>query len=285
MDASDKTDLLVLRDDRIIQTLEQLKRRINDRFPDSGLAALCGQLLGVAEHAAKRTASISKPITWIRVLSVSITSILLSIVFVSIIAGIQAANNDAVDDVTELIQTLDAVMNELILLAIAVIFFFSLETRLKRRRTLKAIHELRSIAHIIDMHQLTKDPERYLKGYTDSKHSPKRTLTPQQLNRYLDYCSEMLSLTGKVAALYVQRFDDPSSVVAVGEIEQLTTGLSRKIWQKIMILQQLRESVDWDGCEPVVSPHVEESASGDKPDAASQRDDASSQSLKTESDS
>jgi hypothetical protein len=63
-----------------------------------------------------------------------------------------------------------------------------------------------------------------------------------EIMRYLDYCSEMLSLTGKVAALYAQNFRDGvvlSSVI--NEIENLTTGLSRKIWQKIMILHRLDE--------------------------------------------
>jgi hypothetical protein len=46
----------------------------------------------------------------------------------------------------------------------------------------------------------------------------------------------MLSLIGKLAALYVQKFDDPVALAAVNDVEQLTTGLSRKIWQKIMIL-------------------------------------------------
>ena len=98
--------------------------------------------------------------------------------------------------------------------AIAIFFLFSLETRIKRRRALAAVHELRSIAHIIDMHQLTKDPERVLGKWDRTKHSPKQVMTPFQLNRYLDYCSEMLSLTGKVAALYVQHFDDGVAVAA-----------------------------------------------------------------------
>lgn len=54
--------------------------------------------------------------------------------------------------------------------------------------------------------------------------------------RYLDYCSEMLSLIGKLAAFYVQKFDDPVALAAVNEVEELTSGLSRKIWQKIMIV-------------------------------------------------
>ena len=58
-----------------------------------------------------------------------------------------------------------------------------------------------------------------------------------QLGRYLDYCSEMLSLTSKLAALYVQRFDDSVVLQAVNEVESLTNGLSRKVWQKITILE------------------------------------------------
>jgi len=46
----------------------------------------------------------------------------------------------------------------------------------------------------------------------------------------------MLSLIGKLGALYVQKFNDPVALAAVNDVEQLTTGLSRKIWQKIMIL-------------------------------------------------
>ena len=47
----------------------------------------------------------------------------------------------------------------------------------------------------------------------------------------------MLSLTGKVAALYAQELDDPVVVEAVNDIEMLATNLSRKVWQKIAILQ------------------------------------------------
>ena len=46
----------------------------------------------------------------------------------------------------------------------------------------------------------------------------------------------MLSLTGKVAALYVQDFEDGVALQAVNEIEDLTTGLSRKIWQKLTVV-------------------------------------------------
>ena len=47
----------------------------------------------------------------------------------------------------------------------------------------------------------------------------------------------MLSLVGKLAALYVEKFDDGVALAAVDSIEDLTTGLSRKIWQKITLVE------------------------------------------------
>jgi hypothetical protein len=61
-------------------------------------------------------------------------------------------------------------------------------------------------------------------------------MTEFELSRYLDYCSEMLALVGKVAALYVQGFEDSVTVGAVNDIETLTTAMARKIWQKLMVL-------------------------------------------------
>jgi hypothetical protein len=117
-----------------------------------------------------------------------------------------------------------------------VLFLVTIEARVKRRRALRAIHELRAIAHVIDMHQLTKDPEWVLQRGRESVIVPRRAMSLFELSRYLDYCSEALSLTGKVAAVYVQRFDDPVALAAVNEVETLTTGLSRKIWQKLSVL-------------------------------------------------
>jgi hypothetical protein len=100
---------------------------------------------------------------------------------------------------------------------------------------------LRALAHIIDMHQLTKDPERIMRRGPTTASSPRQGMTPFELSRYLDYCTEMLSLTGKLAALYVQQFDDSVALSAVNDLEDLCTGLSRKIWQKIMVLQTISE--------------------------------------------
>jgi hypothetical protein len=87
------------------------------------------------------------------------------------------------------------------------------------------------------MHQLTKDPEHI--ADTPSGAEVRRPQNPAELIRYLDHCSDLLALISKIAALYVQKFDDPVTLNAVNEIENLTNGLSRKIWQKIMILDRV----------------------------------------------
>ena len=53
--------------------------------------------------------------------------------------------------------------------------------------------------------------------------------TRPELTRYLDYCSEMLALLSKLAALHTQHFNDPVTLEAVNDVENLTQGLARTI--------------------------------------------------------
>ncbi len=272
---NDEARSLILRDDRIVETIARLHSRIGDRFPESGLCRLCGELHDVARQAAKRSTWIATPIRWIRIVSYALAFALVAFLVGSVLYAVQSIGEQRIG-IIEMVQALESGLNDIVFFAIAIFFLFSLETRIKRRRALAAIHELRSIAHVIDMHQLTKDPERFLRNWSDGEHSPKQTLTPFQLNRYLDYCSEMLSLTGKIAALYVQQFDDASAVAAVSEVEQLTTGLCRKIWQKIMTLQQLRETIPVDDWTAAQQPSASSSSSGSASSGAASSGAASS---------
>jgi hypothetical protein len=103
--------------------------------------------------------------------------------------------------------------------------------------------------HIVDMHQLTKDPERLLSGQPDTPSSPPRTMTAAELGRYLDYCSELLSLASKVAALFVQHFNDPVVLATVNEVESLAAGTSSKVWQKITLLQRRHTNDESSGID------------------------------------
>jgi hypothetical protein len=219
----------------IVQTIGLLRERIDARFPGSGLGKVGAELHQIANEAVARATWIAKPHLGLRV---GIGFMVVLIVVVAIMAAVNLRLPIKLQSFTELVQAVESGVNDLVFLALAVFFLVTIEVRIKRRRALKAIHELRSIAHIIDMHQLTKDPHVVLNPGGDTQSSPKRVLTNFELCRYLDYCSEMLSLIGKLAALYGERFDDPVALNAVDEIEDLTTDLSRKIWQKIALVNQ-----------------------------------------------
>lgn len=233
--------------DRIRDTARRLAQRVGERFPESGLRGVAEDLIVVCERAGQDLAWVGKPHWPVRV-GVGVCIALLLVVFLATVLAILRLPTGV--SLTDVIQAIDAGVNELVFLGAAIFFLATVEIRRKRRRALRAIHGLRSMAHIIDMHQLTKDPERIANPSAggDTPSSPTRHLTPFALSRYLDYCSEMLSLLSKSAALYVQDFDDPVTISAVNEVENLTTGLSNKIWQKIMILD--RELADAERPDP-----------------------------------
>ena len=225
----------------IHQTVQTLAQRISERFNESELHQISLQLEEIAEHAKSRTEQISSPITWVRMINV----LLIVLVITGIFGTFYAIEfPDQKFSFFELIQIIETGINDVVFIGAAIFFLVSIETRIKRVRALKAMHELRLIAHAIDMTQLTKDPERILKRGEATASSPQERMSPFELSRYLDYCSELLSLTGKIAALYVRDFDDSVTLTSVNEIESLTTGLSRKIWQKLMIVHSLRDEFE-----------------------------------------
>ena len=227
-----------LRADRILATLEKLQDRIGERFPDSGLSQVCAQVIETGRWSSREAVRLSRP-NWLwRV-------VLFLLLGAGIAAQIYAARLIHVDgfgaSAPELVQGLEAAVNLLILFGGAIWFLLTLEERFKRRHVLDGLHRLRSLAHVVDMHQLTKDPTILLSPHPQTKASPQRAMTRFELSRYLDYSAEMLALIGKLAALYGDRMRDAVVVDAVNDVENLTAGLGRKIWQKITIISALEE--------------------------------------------
>jgi hypothetical protein len=226
-----------LRPERIIGTIDQLHARIVARFPQAGLTQVCAELKETAQFSARDAARLSRPSYLWRFAS-------LLLIAAGAVAQVAAFRFLRVEGggmtAPELVQGLEAAVNLLILFGGAVWFILTLEERSKRRRALDALHRLRSLAHIIDMHQLTKDPTVLLDAHKTAA-SPERRMTQFELTRYLDYCAEMLALIGKLAALYAERVRDSVVINSVNDVENLTTGLGRKIWQKITIIGALAE--------------------------------------------
>ncbi len=231
---------------KVILTIEKLQARIAERFPESGLRNVCGQLHEVSVHMKQRSEWIARPVHWLRILTWVVCAF---IVLGTVAAVFLFSGSDSIGESTnfaDFVALLEAGINDVVLIGAAIFFLLSFETRYKRSRALKALHELRSIAHVIDMHQLTKDPHRTIQSgeavFVPGKESPKLDMSSFELQRYLDYCSEMLALTGKIAAIYNQAFSDGVATAAASELESLTTRLSAKIWQKILILDSNKQT-------------------------------------------
>ncbi len=227
-------DYQTLDERSIIKSLEKLRSRIAERFPTRGLTQTVSHLLDISRPTAREAASLRRPYWGLRILS-AVAIAAGAYGFYQLISYIRPTVGAGIE-LTQFTQGIEAAFNILLLSGLFIAFFFRLENRFKRTKALEGLYRLRAIAHVIDMHQLTKDPE-VIAGTSRTSSSPLRDLTNEQLLRYLDYCAEMLSLTGKLAALYAQYFPDATVVAAVNDVEQLTTNLSRKIWQKIVLVQ------------------------------------------------
>ena len=236
-----KHDYRALSAGEIVKTVGKLSDRIGERFPDSGLTGAAAQLLATARDTARRAQALSRPYLGLRLLVLMVAAAGVG-GFVLILKDVDWSGLvDHRDDPT-LSGTLESSVNLIVLMGAGLWFLLTLEERWKRARTQTALHELRAFAHVVDMHQLTKDPTVLLGGGGSTPSSPERRMTRFELTRYLEYCAEMLALTGKLAALYAGESHDHVVIATASDVETLCTDLGRKIWQKITILGELAES-------------------------------------------
>lgn len=221
-----------LESNEIIHTIDELHMRISQRFPKSDLAAVCEELLVVAKETEAKSHAVNVsnyPLRAIIVLLIGAAGAIIAF----LIHAIQVKTGEV--ELINLLQGLEAGTNLVIFISIAIYFLFSLEARISRTRALKDLNELRSIIHVIDMHQFSKDPSELLSS--DSTEG----MTRQDLTRYLGFCSVMLSLGAKLAALYAHKLPDEVVIDAASDLQNVAGGLSLKIWQKISILESYED--------------------------------------------
>ncbi len=238
-----ESNVAELQPQRIVMTAELLHERIAVRFAGRGLVQVAWQVRRVAGQAVAETVAIQQPVRWIRGVTIGLIIIMASVVL-KLLFHLRFTDADG----WEMLGGIEAGINTVVYLGVGLLFFVTLEQRLKRRKALRAIQELRALAHVIDMHQLSKDPEWFHLKESSPLNDESQHLGTTELTRYLDYCTDLLALLGKTAAVYAQNMQDGVVLKAVDEIETLTTSLSRKIWQKIIILDaQARRSVAESG--------------------------------------
>jgi hypothetical protein len=224
------SELLTL--EKLQNTIERLHLRISERFPESSLSKVCLKLFERSQDTQQTIKWIQKPNYSFRIFIYGTLLILVSLFFATLF---NFKLSTGINNIAEFIQMVEAGTNEAMLITAGVVFLIAFDNRRKRKRIIEALNTLRNLAHLVDVHQLTKDPIAFDDLIT-TEHSPKRKMTEFEMNRYLDYCSEILSLTSKLGVIYVQRFNDPVANDAVEDLEDLTSSISNKIYQKIIVL-------------------------------------------------
>lgn len=212
--------------DQLLATIREVRAKIDGDFHGRGLSRVAARLELVAQDVDRGARKVRRPYWEVR--------LLIALVMVGVgaagsyLLGFSHFDPVAASDTLTLIQALDAVFNAVFLLLAGIVSIVSIEQRMKRSRALADLHRVRSLTHVIDMHQLSKDPVG--RGeVTDAEH--------QNLLGYLSYCTDLLNLTGKIGALYAQDMQDLVIIETVNDIELLSSNLARKIWQKIQILR------------------------------------------------
>ncbi len=229
-------DEIQLAADHVGSTVAQLERRIHARFGERGLTKAVrdlGQLVDrVQTEAGESHVRLRRTTLAARATSVTIVAATLF----ALVFSLRSAVIEGLAHTADWVPLVESVVNELVFAAIAVLFLWAMPERLERRALLRLLHRLRSLAHVIDMHQLSKDPEQVSPTYVSTAESARHGLDADQMYHYLNYCSEMLSLTAKTAALCAEHSTDGVVLETISTIETLTTELSNKIWQKISLL-------------------------------------------------
>jgi hypothetical protein len=215
------------------ETLTVLNQRIEERFPKSGLGRLCVDINKILNNTKEQIKWIVKPHLMIRI----VLSLIFVIGVVSVTLLINGVNFHIPNSFELIVSLIEAIFNIIFILGAVAFYLVSIETKYKRKKAVKSINKLRSLLHVVDMHQLSKDPNMVdLKKYS-TQSSPERILSKFELFRYLNYCSEIIAIISKISTIYAQEFEDEIVIETVNDIEILSTGLNQKIWQKINILQ------------------------------------------------
>lgn len=220
------------------ETVHRLEGRIRARFPDRNLGNAARELgrmvpeiqTGFRESKARRSN--------VRLFSRVASLVIVVLALIALGVALRDAVTTGMEHSFTWVTLIESLVNDVVFAAIAVVFLWLLPERLERRALLDLLHKLRSQAHVVDMHQLDKDPEQARPDYTPTSKSPARRMNAEDLHHYFDYCSELVSLIAKTAALCAERTSDPVVLGTVSEIETLTAQMSQKIWQKISLLPE-----------------------------------------------
>lgn len=228
---------------QVAATVDQLCSGIDAALPGRSIGKVAAEVRQMVDKVADEAVARRRQYAMLRAASGAFVVVIAVATGVAVVlAAIDAARAAGDLHAFDWSPLLESAINDLGFAAVAIFFLISLPARYRRRHTLHDLHELRSLAHVVDMLQLTKSPD--LLRHSGSATATATATDPEEgtdldgpeMRRYLDFYSQLLSLVAKIAALAAQENDDAVVLDTVSEIETLTVGISRKIWQKLSLV-------------------------------------------------
>ncbi|MCK0111405.1 hypothetical protein MWU75_04550 [Ornithinimicrobium sp. F0845] len=198
----------------------------------SGLTVVAEDLLAMVEQVDQETQDTHR-----RIARTTLVARVLAVAATLMVLALQQVLSGSLDQTATWIPLIDSTIDTVVFIGIAVLFLWAFPERRERKGLLALLHELRSLAHVLDMHQLTKEPGRLRPDYTPTARSLPSDLTAGQMQDYLSYCNELLSLIAKTAALCAERTSDGTVLDTVSDVETLTSEIATRIHQKVALLQ------------------------------------------------
>lgn len=223
-------------------TVTKLQARIQARFGDRGLTRVAGELVDLVERVDRQTHDTQARIMRAQLLARIAALVTVALAAAALVVAFKDVLATTPGHAVDWVPLVESGINNVVFVAIAVVFLWAAPERLERAGLLALLHRLRSLAHVVDMHQLAKEPERFRPDYTPTAESLPKTLTEEEMRHYLDYCTELLSLVAKTAALCAERSSDGTVLDTVSDVETLTTDMSTKIFQKVALLGRFERS-------------------------------------------
>jgi hypothetical protein len=224
---------------KLIHTVSKMADRVEEQFPASGLAAVANEVAAVAEGTVARVAEIKRPRIGLRI---TVGIMVLLVVSGPFLFSFLLSFSEEVTNLGDFLEATDAGLHMLLVLGGGIFFLVGMENQIHRNQALEALAEFRSLAHLVDLHQINKDPG--LDSVLAPHHDTRTVRSDEALASYLDFSGDLLSIVGKLAAYYAQNLSDRVVLDAVNEIETLTSSLSNKLWLKILVLREMMRSAE-----------------------------------------
>ena len=104
----------------IVATVRRLEQRIGERFPTAGLRGVAAQLRVAAEAALTRAPALRRPLLALRAGAAALALLLLAGV-ATVVGALRV--DTRIETVTDLVQTLEAAVNDVVFVGIAIWFW------------------------------------------------------------------------------------------------------------------------------------------------------------------